>query len=126
VDCARAFGASLVVASIAPLMVGVGPGVGPVDPMSDQAERERQLDVARSIVEASEEGLPAVAAAYVPAVGEPVDTIVALAEEHDVDLIVVGTREPSLLARIFGQSVSSAVARHSHRDVLIVHPGHDG
>jgi len=125
-EFARAFGAHLVVASVAPLMVGTGRGVGPIDPTSDEAEHERQLDVAKSIVAAESEGQPAVVIEYVPAAGDPVDTIVALAEEQDVDLIVVGTREPSLLARMFGQSVSSAVARHSHRDVLIVHPGHEG
>jgi nucleotide-binding universal stress UspA family protein len=124
-EIARAFGAGLVVASVAPLMAGVGRSAGPVDPTSDETEHERQLEVAESIVNTPDGGGPAVAAEYVEAVGDPVDTLVSLAEEHDVDLIVLGTHEPSLLARIFGQSVSSSVAAHTHRDVLIVHPGHD-
>jgi nucleotide-binding universal stress UspA family protein len=123
-ELARAFTASVVVASVAPLMVGVGRSVGPIDPTSDETEHERQLEVARSIVDTADGG-QVVAAEYVEAAGDPVDTLVALAEEHDVDLIVLGTREPSLLARLFGQSVSSSVAAHTHRDVLIVHPGHD-
>ena len=49
--------------------------------------------------------------------------VVEVAEEHNVDLIIVGTREPGLLERLFGGgSVSQGVARRAHRDVLIVHP----
>jgi nucleotide-binding universal stress UspA family protein len=55
--------------------------------------------------------------------GQPAEEIVEVAEEHNVDLIIVGTREPGLLERLFGGgSVSQGVARRAHRDVLIVHP----
>ena len=123
IDYARAFNATLVVASVAPLLVNATRGVGAIDPVSDASEHERQLDVARRIV------ADAVPTEYVPAVGEPVDTLVSLADEQEVDLLVVGTREPSLVARLFGQSVSAGVAVHSHRDTLIVHgehPHHEG
>ena len=57
----------------------------------------------------------------VPAVGDPAEAIVQLAEERRADLIVVGTREPNVLERLLGQSVSQSVSRHAHCDVLIVH-----
>ncbi len=124
-EYARAFGAKLVVGSVAPLMVSVGRGMGAVDPVSNEEEHQRQLDAARALV-AADAGAAAVPVEYLTAVGDPVDTLVELADRCDAQLIVVGTREPSLVARFFGQSVSAGVARHAHRDVLVVHSGDVG
>lgn len=53
--------------------------------------------------------------------GRPAETLVALVERHNADLLVVGNRGLNTLAgRIIG-SVPLDVARHAAIDVLIVH-----
>ena len=116
VQLARAFGAKLVVTSVAPTMLGVGRSAGAVDPTDTPADHRQQLAHAREVL-----GQLGVDAELVPALGEPGHTIVELAEERGAELIVVGTREPGVVARLLGQSVSSSVARQAHCDVLIVH-----
>ena len=117
-DIAEAFGAQLVVTSVAPVMVG-GPRGGGTDPVDSPDLHQEELAHAREHL-----GTRNVQAEYVPAVGEPADTIVELAEQRNADMIVVGTREPSVVNRLLGQSVSQSVAAHAHCDVLIVHPAH--
>jgi len=55
-------------------------------------------------------------------VGQPAGELVDVAEQRQAGLIVVGTREPGFLERMFGGSVSQGVAKHAHCDVLIVRP----
>ncbi len=117
-DMAEAFGAQLVVTSVAPIMVG-GPRGGGADPVESPDRHQEELAHAREHLSNRN-----VQADYVPAIGEPADTIVQLAEERNADMIIVGTREPSIVNRVLGQSVSQSVARHAHCDVLIVHPAH--
>jgi nucleotide-binding universal stress UspA family protein len=57
----------------------------------------------------------------VEAIGDPGQAIVEVAEAKAAQLIVVGTREPSLVERLLGMSVSERVQRQAHCDVLIVH-----
>jgi nucleotide-binding universal stress UspA family protein len=54
--------------------------------------------------------------------GAPGQELVEAADQHQADLIIVGTREPSFLERLLAGSVSQDVARHARCDVLIVHP----
>ena len=117
-DLAEAFGAELVVTSVAPVMVG-GPRGGGMDPVDSPDRHREELAHAREHL-----GGRNIQADYVPAVGEPADTIVQLAEERGADMIVVGTREPGVVNRLLGQSVSQSVAAHAHCDVLIVHQAH--
>jgi nucleotide-binding universal stress UspA family protein len=114
---AQAFDARVIVTSVAPILTSGGRSAGPIDPV-DSPDKHRQ-ELAHAAEFLSERG---VKAEYAPAIGEPADTIVELAENEGADLIVVGTHEPGVLQRLLGQSVSQSVARQSRRDVLIVHP----
>ena len=58
-----------------------------------------------------------------PLAGEPASVLIAIADEVDADLIVVGNTSMSGRVRKFTGSVPSRLARHSHRPVLIVHAG---
>jgi nucleotide-binding universal stress UspA family protein len=114
-ELAQAFGAELTVTSVAPIMVAPR-SMGAIDPTDTPEEHHEDLVKAHGKLAGR-----GVKAQYQPALGEPADTIVEVAEKVGADLIVVGTREPNLIQRLLGQSVSEAVQRHAHCDVLIVH-----
>jgi nucleotide-binding universal stress UspA family protein len=61
-----------------------------------------------------------VKAEFAGVVGQPAGELVDVAEQRNAGLIVVGTRDPGMLERVFGGSVSQGVAKHAHCDVLIV------
>jgi nucleotide-binding universal stress UspA family protein len=117
-EIAKAFGAKLIVTSVAPVMVSPGRGAdaGAIDPTDTPVEHVAELAHAREQLAGS-----GVDAEFQSAIGEPAETIVELAEERNADMIVVGTREPNVLERLLGQSVSQSVSRRAHCDVLIVH-----
>jgi nucleotide-binding universal stress UspA family protein len=112
---AKAFDSELIVTSVAPVMTNIGRSAGPVDPTDPPSAHIEELKHAKTYLDG--EGLQA---DYVPALGHPADTIVALAEERDADLIVLGTHQTAI-GRLLGQSVSESVAHKVHCDVLIVH-----
>ena len=115
-DLAQAFGSKVVVTSVAKRLAGTARTAGAVDPVESPAVHERELDHARQALASR-----GIEAEYVPAIGDPDDAIVDLAEQRAADLIVVGTREPGFVQRLLGGSVSESVSRHAHCDVLIVH-----
>src|SRR5439155_23405324 len=88
-DLAEAFRAKLVVTSVAPILVGSTRNVGPLDPVDSPEEHREQLQDARELLEARN-----VKAEYVPAVGEPADTIADPAADLDAHLIGAGPMEP--------------------------------
>ncbi len=112
---AKALGAELVVTSVAPVTEPTGGrslGADPVEPASDHLA---ELGSARAYLDG--EGLTA---SYVEAVGHEGSALVAAAQDRSADLIVVGASHRSLIARLFGGSVSDTVAHHADCDVLIV------
>ena len=115
-ELAEAFGAKLIVTSVAPVMVSSARSAGALDPTDTPEEHREELSHARAHLAERK-----IETEFQPAIGDPADTIVMLAEERNADLIVVGTREPSMLERLLGQSVSRSVSRQAHCDVLIVH-----
>ena len=53
-------------------------------------------------------------------VGGPVERIVAAADEHDVDVIVVGSHDKGFLRRLVDPSISEGVVHRTSRPVLVV------
>jgi nucleotide-binding universal stress UspA family protein len=115
-DIAEKFGASLVVTSVTPVVYEAGRSAGPTDSVDTFEHHKDELKAARDHLANRK-----LQVRFQPAVGEPADSIVELADSENADLIVVGTREVGVVQRLLGQSVSDAVAKHSHRDVMIVH-----
>jgi nucleotide-binding universal stress UspA family protein len=115
-ELAGAFGAALVVTSVAPVLVPASHSTGAIDPTETPADHDAQLAAARAHLEQH-----AVEAQFQPALGDPADAIVQVATRNGADLIVVGTREPNFVQRLLGQSVSAAVSRQAKCDVMIVH-----
>jgi nucleotide-binding universal stress UspA family protein len=107
-DYAEQLGARLVVTNVAP----------PKDPSPEDSERlaQERLEQARSFLESR--GLEA---ELVATKGTPADAIVHLAQERNVDLIVVGSRHKRFFERLVEGSVNQNVLRRAGCDVLVVY-----
>lgn len=84
---------------------------GLVDPLIDAQDR---FDEAKSILG------PSIAVVPYQSDGHPAESILAVADKIDADLIVVGARGLGTVDRFLRGSVSTKVAHHSPCDVLIV------
>ena len=107
-DYAAQLGATLVVTNVAPTK----------DPSPEESERlaQERLEQARSYLESR--GLEA---ELVATKGTPADAIVRLAQERNVDLIVVGSRHKRFFERLVEGSVNQNVLRRAGCDVLVVY-----
>lgn len=114
-DLAAAFGSKVIVTSVAPVLTG-SPHTGGIDPVDPPEVHQEELEHAKAFL--TEKGVDA---SFELAVGDPATAIVELADRVGADLIVVGTREHSLISSLLGLSVSGAVKRKAHCDVLTVH-----
>ena len=115
-ELVTAFKAKAVVISVAPVLAPAAHGIGPIDPADPPELHREELKHAAALLE--ERGIEA---EYQVALGNPAEMILDVAEERGADMIVVGSREVGLIQRLLGQSVSGAVQRKAHCDVLIVH-----
>jgi nucleotide-binding universal stress UspA family protein len=105
-DLSRRYDDTLVIVSVVPVWIAGDPNPAPGPELAAAGERAAAGGIEIELVEA---------------IGDPGQAIVEVAERHDAQLIVVGTREPSLVERLLGMSVSEQVQRQARCDVLIVH-----
>jgi nucleotide-binding universal stress UspA family protein len=56
----------------------------------------------------------------VTAIGDPAYAICQAAEQHDADVVVVGSHDKGLLGRLFAPSIAHAVVTGTFRPVLVV------
>lgn len=126
-ELAKAFGSKVVVVSVASpepvvpdgafgLMPYYDLGAATVDERVDELLWHQHRDRVEAFF--ADSGTPV---EFAGVMGSPVEEILEVAEQHQADLIVVGTGEPGFLERLMGGSVSQGVARRAHCDVLIVH-----
>jgi len=97
---------------------GMGEGFSGLDDLLDAIE-ERGHEATAGIAERARERNVETTAAVRR--GNPHDDILAYADDHDVDVIVMGTHGRTGVKRALLGSVTENVVRHSERPVLTVH-----
>ena len=88
--------------------------------MQDAAQNEATAIAEEGTALAREAGF--LAEPRVEASATPWQEIVGVGDELNVDVIAIGSRGRTGLKKVLLGSVASAVAQHSGRSVLIVHP----
>jgi len=135
-DVAEAFGAHLIVVSVADVpretavpgfvtpvgAISAPVGVTPypaepldVEPPPDEVSRHR-LEHARAQLAAR-----GVDVEYVAEIGGEAERLLEVADRREADLIVVGSAERGFIDRLLGHDVGDRVAHRAKRDVLLVH-----
>jgi nucleotide-binding universal stress UspA family protein len=110
--------------TIAPVPMYVGmthPYIGDADVVEASTEESNaEADAARSHA-ASTVASTGLDAEAIGEIGNPAFTIPAVAEAHDVDVIVVGTHDRSWWSRFLEPSVAEGVLHQTDIPVLMVH-----
>ena len=88
-----------------------------IRPIPEEIALRRSFTLDEASRLAASHGVPVVAEVLA---GDPADEIVAYADNHDVDLIVVGSRGRGAVASALLGSVSQAVLHESRRPVLVL------
>jgi nucleotide-binding universal stress UspA family protein len=100
------------------LVVGPTPGAEPefAQETDPRELAQRRLEQARSRLASR-----SLEADYVAEVGSAAERLLAVADQRDAELVVVGRGDHGFLERLVAQPVEEALARRAERDVLIVH-----
>jgi nucleotide-binding universal stress UspA family protein len=88
-----------------------------IRPIPEELAKRRGIALDEAAALAAEHGVPVT---FEVIAGVPADEIVAYADNHDVDLTVVGSRGRGAVASALLGSVSQAVLHESRRPVLVV------
>jgi nucleotide-binding universal stress UspA family protein len=108
-DLAEKTGSTLIVTNV----------VAPVEPSEvEEADHEARERLGEAGSYLQQRGL---SGELVPSVGPPAEAILRLAQERQVDLIVVGTRKKGFFERLVEGSVAQDVLRGASCDVLVVY-----
>lgn len=97
---------------------GMGEGFSGLDDLLDALEERGQQATKAIVEEARERGIETAAAVRR---GNPHDDILTYANEHSIDVIVMGTHGRTGVKRALLGSVTENVVRHSEIPVLTVH-----
>jgi nucleotide-binding universal stress UspA family protein len=105
----------VVVVSVAPALIEAPHTAEYTDPSHDPVAARRDLEEARGLLEAD-----GVKADTVLRTGNPAAEIIAVAEERDVEVIVVGSHGVHGIERFLLGSIAERLVRHATCDVLVV------
>lgn len=99
-------------------VVGVGEGFTGVDNLLEELEEEGRQATDAIATQATDNDIDTTTAIQQ---GNPREDILAYATDHEIDLIVIGTRGRTGVKRTLLGSVTEAVIRHADVPVLTVH-----
>ncbi len=108
-------------AELVPPPVAGTVGLGGV-PLPEPAPGPDPEELARAQLERARKALASrkVETEYVVELGDPAERLLAVADERDADLIVLGRHEHSAIRDLLLRTVADGVVHHAHRPVLVV------